>query len=201
MSQESEQSQPIPAPARFTGPPGPDLSAELAGTDPGRLADLEAVAYLQAWERQVAHDTAAAWAAAALVAARVRTKVRRGLPERTGRLEHAPQDIEERAAISEVAMAVHISPGAAETRIARGEALTGRLAPAAALVRDGALTASHVTVLAEHTTGRDPDLVADILTRVLPRAVGKTPGELGKALTRAPGPPLSRGGACGAPAK
>jgi hypothetical protein len=147
------------------------------------LSDAELIGYLQACERQLAYATALAWDAAARVADRVRARMdleQHGTPPSGSRVELA-----ERAAAHEVACAAHVSIVAAYTRIERGEVLVGRLAPAAPLLRSGAITASHLAVLAEHTENRDPDLVADILARVLPRIGTKTPGQLGKALTRA----------------
>jgi hypothetical protein len=147
------------------------------------LSDAELIGYLQACERQLAYATALARDAAARVADRVRARMdleQHGTPPSGSRVELA-----ERAAAHEVACAAHVSIVAAYTRIERGEVLVGRLAPAAPLLRSGAITASHLAVLAEHTENRDPDLVADILARVLPRIGTKTPGQLGKALTRA----------------
>lgn len=156
------------------GAGSPGAMAILAGTNPRHLTSAERVDLVRAWERQAAWVSSQQLQAIAALADPGAGEGRDLLP-----------DLVEDWCREELSVALHVTGGAAQTRLDLARQLRARLVATAESLAVGVLTERKADLIARAV--RDlPDAVATAVeAAVLPEAAGLTPPELQRALARA----------------
>ena len=140
----------------LAGEPGPELVALLTEIESIDLTAHEAVTVAQTWEK------VARWVAARQHQANLR--VAGPTPTSTGRSPEVDLGTEE------VRLGLALSPGQADRRVTLARDLTERLPLTAAALEAGEIPVSHANALVDLTTGRTPEVCAQVEERVLVRA-------------------------------
>jgi hypothetical protein len=149
-------------------PPGPQLSAALAGIDLARLSGFDRVEVLKARYRQLNHDRAQVMAAMVEV----------GLCGRGSAGELVRMAVPDEFSADEIRAALVLTRRAAEAQFSLAYDLISRLPAVHAAMDAGRLDEPRARVLSEWTTELSPEQARGVCDALLPRAGTLTTGQL-----------------------
>ncbi|HYB87406.1 MAG TPA: DUF222 domain-containing protein [Streptosporangiaceae bacterium] len=173
--------------------PGPDLACWLAcGQAPDR-DDAALVNSITAWRKVTSWAQAQELAAVAELARRRRVTgaVDTGAADRDPAADAGQEDddpvaeLEAEFAPNEVALALTLTQGGAETWMDLAVSLTRRLPATLAALSEGAIDLNRARLIDQFTSSLDADLAQAVERRVLVRAEHQTSGQLRASLQRA----------------
>jgi hypothetical protein len=149
-------------------PPGPQLSAALAGIDLARLSGFDRVEVLKARYRQLNHDRAQVMAAMVEV----------GLCGRGSAGELVRMAVPDEFSADEIRAALVLTRRAAEAQFSLAYDLISRLPAVHAAMDAGRLDEPRARVLSEWTTELSPEQARGVCDALLPRAGTLATGQL-----------------------